>query len=154
MIGLIIITHGSLAQGFIEALEQVVGPVDNIKAICLYPEDNKDSIDHHRLSILESINEMDRGKGVILLTDLFGGTPSNLALSTLGINNVEVIAGVNLPMLVRLSQLQKNTSLLEAVVEGQEAGRKYIQAASILLDNKVTNPVTVEKMTKSQKKRI
>lgn len=144
MIGLVIVTHGQLANAFVEALEHVVGPRENIRAICIYPQDN---IDQRREDILKSAEEIDSGQGVILLTDLFGGTPSNLAISALGVKPVEVIAGINLPMLVRLARLPEGTSLKEAVAQGQEAGRKYIHAASTLLESKMIEPVTTEQMT-------
>jgi PTS system mannose-specific IIA component len=143
MIGFVIITHGQLAKGFIEALEHVVGPRKNIRAICIYP---KDDIDKHRENILETAKEVDSGEGVIFLTDLFGGTPSNLAISALGMESIEVIAGINLPMLIQLARLPEGTSLKEAVVQGQEAGRKYIHAASILLDEKSVEPVTKDRI--------
>lgn len=141
MIGLIIVTHGQLAKAFIEALEHVVGPRNNVRAICIYPEDN---VDQHRENILKTVEEMDNGQGVILLTDLFGGTPSNLAISALGIKPVEVIAGINLPMLVRLARLPEGTSLKEAVIQAQEAGRKYIHAATTLLEASAIEPMTIK----------
>ena len=140
-IGLVIVTHGQLAKAFIEALEHVVGPRENIRAICIYPQDN---VDQHRKDILKTVEEVDRGQGVILLTDLFGGTPSNLAISALGVKPVEVIAGINLPMLIRLARLPEGTSLKDAVAEGQEAGRKYIHAASMLLEGNLVEPVTAD----------
>jgi PTS system mannose-specific IIA component len=140
MIGLVIVTHGQLAKAFVEALEHVVGPRDNIRAIGIYPKDN---IDQRREEILKTVEEVDRGEGVIILTDLFGGTPSNLALSALGIKCIEVIAGINLPMLVQLARLNEGTPFKEAVNQGQEAGRKYIHAASTLLEGNVMEPVTV-----------
>ncbi len=146
MIGLVIVTHGQLAKAFVEALEHVVGPRENIRAICIYPQDN---IDLHRENILKATEEVDRGQGVILLTDLFGGTPSNLAISALGVKSVEVIAGINLPMLVRLARLPEGTSLKDAVIQGQEAGRKYIHAASTLLEGKMMEPVTTEQIAKN-----
>jgi len=146
MIGLVIVTHGQLAQAFVEALEHVVGPRESIRAICINPQDN---VDLHRENILKATEEVDSGEGVILLTDLFGGTPSNLALSALGVKPVEVIAGINLPMLVRLARLPEGTSLKDSVIQGQEAGRKYIHAASTLLEGKMVEPVTTEKITKS-----
>ena len=145
MIGLVIVTHGQLAKAFVEALEHVVGPRENIRAICIYPQDD---IDLHRENILEATEEVDRGQGVILLTDLFGGTPSNLAISALGVKSVEVIAGINLPMLVRLARLPEGTSLKDAVTQGQEAGRKYIHAASTLLEGKMTEPLTTEQIAR------
>ncbi|MBX9805555.1 MAG: PTS sugar transporter subunit IIA [Alphaproteobacteria bacterium] len=146
MIGLVIVTHGQLAKAFVEALEHVVGPRENIRAICIYPQDN---MDKQRENILKTVEEVDSGEGVILLTDLFGGTPSNLAISALGIKPVEVIAGINLPMLVRLARLKEGTPLKEAVAQGQEAGRKYIHAASTLLEGNIIEPVTADHVTHS-----
>jgi PTS system mannose-specific IIA component len=146
MIGLVIVTHGQLACAFVEALEHVVGPRENIRAICINPNDD---IDLHRENILKATEEVDSGQGVILLTDLFGGTPSNLAISALGVKSVDVIAGINLPMLVRLARLPEGTFLKDAVVQGQEAGRKYIHAASTLLEGKIIEPTTTEQISKS-----
>jgi PTS system mannose-specific IIA component len=145
MIGLVIVTHGQLATAFIEALEHVVGARDNIRGVCIYPNDN---IDDHRENILKAVEEVDSGQGVILLTDLFGGTPSNLAISALGVKPVEVIAGINLPMLVRLARLPESTTLKEAVAQGQEAGRKYINVASTLLENANHEPEASELHTR------
>lgn len=152
MIGLIIVTHGQLAKAFVEALEAVVGPVDNIRSICIFPEDD---IEQHRHAILKAVEDVDQGHGVILLTDLFGGTPSNLAISALGSKSagpksIEVIAGINLPMLVRLARLQKDTPINEAVLQAQEAGRKYIHAASTLLEGSVKEPVTTTHVAQTQ----
>ena len=146
MIGLVIVTHGQLARAFVEALEHVVGPRENIRAICINPTDN---VDLHRENILKSVEEVDSGQGVILLTDLFGGTPSNLAISALGVKPVEVIAGINLPMLVRLARLPEGTCLKDAVAQGQEAGRKYIHAATTLLEGKIMEPVTTKQISKT-----
>lgn len=143
MIGLVIVTHGQLAKSFAEAIEHVVGPRENIRAICIYPTENTDK---YRENILKAVEEVDRGKGVILLTDLFGGTPSNLAISALGLKSIDVIAGINLPMLVRLARLPEETSLKDAVAEGLEAGRKYIHAASTLLEGNVMAPVTADQI--------
>jgi len=146
MIGLVIVTHGQLARGFVEALEHIVGPRENIRAICINPTDD---VDLHRENILKSAEEVDSGEGVILLTDLFGGTPSNLAISALGVKPVEVIAGINLPMLVRLARLPAGTCLKDAVVQGQEAGRKYIHAATTLLEGTIMEPVTTEQISRT-----
>lgn len=146
MIGLVIVTHGQLAKAFIEALDHVVGHKENIRAICIYPKDN---IDEHRENILKAVEEVDSGEGVIILTDLFGGTPSNLAISALGVKPIEVIAGINLPMLVRLARLKEGTSLKDAVSQGQEAGRKYIHAASVLLEGNLVEPVTTDQIAQN-----
>jgi PTS system mannose-specific IIA component len=148
MIGLVIITHGQLAKAFIESLEHVVGTVQNARSICIYPQDDSEL---QRTNILKAIEEVDQGQGVILLTDLFGGIPSNLAISALGIKPVEVIAGINLPMLVRLARLQKGTPLKEAVEQAQEAGRKYIHVASALLEANRQESVTVKQLAKGNR---
>ncbi|HTC17681.1 MAG TPA: PTS sugar transporter subunit IIA [Stellaceae bacterium] len=130
MIGMVLVTHGRLAAEFISALEHVVGPQRNIAAVCIGPEDD---MERRRQDILRSVEEVNAGKGVVLLTDMFGGTPSNLAISIMDKAKVEVIAGVNLPMLIKLASLRQSESLAEAVRGAQEAGRKYINVASQLL---------------------
>ena len=130
MIGLVIVTHGRLAQEFVYAMEHVVGPQAAVEAICIGPEDD---MERRRQDILVACGRVESGKGVILLTDMFGGTPSNLAISVLDKANVEVIAGINLPMLIKLARVRDSDSLQAAVTAAQEAGRKYINVASQLL---------------------
>ncbi|MGE5442109.1 MAG: PTS sugar transporter subunit IIA [Bacteroidota bacterium] len=130
MIGLVIVTHGRLAEELISALEHVVGPQANISAVCIGPDDD---MEQRRASILESVARAEEGNGVVLLTDMFGGTPSNLAISIMDKANVEVIAGVNLPMLIKLASVRQTEALEEAAQSAQEAGRKYINIASRLL---------------------
>lgn len=130
MIGLVIVTHGRLAEEFIAALEHVVGKQANITPICIGPEDD---MELRRAEILDAVTIAEEGNGVILLTDMFGGTPSNLAISIMDQANVEVIAGVNLPMLIKLAGVRLTESLEEAAQSAQEAGRKYINIASRLL---------------------
>jgi mannose PTS system EIIA component len=130
MIGMVLVTHGRLAAEFISALEHVVGPQRNIAAVCIGAEDD---MEKRRQDILRSISEVDTGKGVVLLTDMFGGTPSNLAISVMDKAKIEVIAGVNLPMLIKLASMRQTESLEESVRGAQEAGRKYINVASQLL---------------------
>jgi PTS system mannose-specific IIA component len=130
MIGMVLVTHGRLAAEFIAALEHVVGPQVNVAAVCIGPEDD---MEQRRQEILRSVAEVDTGEGVVLLTDMFGGTPSNLAISVMDRGRVEVIAGVNLPMLIKLASLRQTERLPEAVRGAQEAGRKYINVASQLL---------------------
>ena len=130
MIGMVLVTHGRLAAEFIAALEHVVGPQRNIAAVCIGPEDD---MEKRRQDILRSVEEVGDGDGVVLLTDMFGGTPSNLAISIMDKAKVEVIAGVNLPMLIKLASLRQTESLADAVRGAQEAGRKYINVASQLL---------------------
>ena len=130
MIGLVLVTHSRLAEEMISALEHVVGPQQGVGAVCIGPDDD---IEQRRAQILEKVAAADGGDGVILLTDMFGGTPSNLAISVMGKANVEVIAGVNLPMLIKLASVRKTEKLADAVASAQEAGRKYIHVASQLL---------------------
>ena len=132
MIGVVLVTHSKLAFELISALEHIVGPQEKIAALCIGPEDD---IDQRRKEILKYIHDVDQGDGVVVLTDMFGGTPSNLAISILGKANIEVIAGVNLPMLVRLSSVRKYETLSQAAESAQDAGRKYINIASQILED-------------------
>ena len=131
MIGMVLVTHGRLAEEFIAALEHVVGQQAHIGTVCIGPDDD---IEQRRVQILEQVAEADQGEGVVLLTDMFGGTPSNLAISVLDKSNVEVIAGMNLPMLIKLASTRDSDDLAGAVASAQEAGRKYINVASTLLN--------------------
>ncbi len=130
MIGLVLVTHGRLACEFVTAMEHVVGPQQQIESICIGPEDDMEG---RRNDIAEAITRVDDGSGVIILTDLFGGTPSNLAISLMRSEKVEVIAGVNLPMLIRLEGARKTMDVKAAVGAAREAGRKYISVASEIL---------------------
>ncbi|MHA1567852.1 MAG: PTS sugar transporter subunit IIA [Alphaproteobacteria bacterium] len=130
MIGMVLVTHGRLAIEFIAALEHVVGPQKNVRAVSIGPDDD---MEMRRKEILDGVAKVDDGGGVVLLTDMFGGTPSNLAISVMEKANVEVIAGVNLPMLIKLAGMRDSESLAVAVSAAQEAGRKYINVASALL---------------------
>jgi PTS system mannose-specific IIA component len=127
---MVLVTHGRLAAEFVAALEHVVGPQRNIAAVCIGPDDD---MEKRRQDILRCVAEVDAGNGVVLLTDMFGGTPSNLAISVMDKAKIEVIAGVNLPMLIKLASLRQSESLANAVRGAQEAGRKYINVASQLL---------------------
>ena len=131
MIGLVIVTHGRLAEEFVSALEHIVGPQQNVESVCIGPDDN---MENRRGDILAAVERAECGSGVIVLTDMFGGTPSNLAISILNEANVEVLAGVNLPLLVKLASVRKSSGLEEAVTDAHAAGRKYIKRASELLD--------------------
>jgi mannose PTS system EIIA component len=130
MIGLVLVTHGKLALEFIHALEHVVGKQNNIEAVCIGPDDK---MDIRREDIAASIAKVNEGQGVIVLTDMFGGTPSNLAISLLEEGRVEVVAGLNLPMLVKLARVRKDCNLHKAAASAQDAGRKYINIASQVL---------------------
>jgi mannose PTS system EIIA component len=130
MIGLVLVTHGRLAAEFITAMEHVVGPQDAVEGICIGPDDDMEA---RRQDISDAIGRVEQGQGVIILTDLFGGTPSNLAISLMKSENIEVIAGVNLPMLIRLEGARKAMGVHAAVAAAREAGRKYISVASEIL---------------------
>jgi mannose PTS system EIIA component len=129
MIGIVLVTHGNLAREFIAALEHVVGPHPCVVAVCIGSDDD---MEMRRAEILESAKACDTGDGVVVLTDMFGGTPLNLAISIMGQARVEVLAGVNLPVLVKLASV-RNRPIAEAVHMAQEAGRKYITVASRIL---------------------
>ncbi len=133
MIGLVIVTHGGLAQEFLAALEHVHGPQEQVVAISIGPNDDMET---RRVEIVEAVGNVDTGEGAILLTDMFGGTPSNLAISVMEQAKVEVIAGVNLPMLIKLASIRGESKLEEAISEAQDAGRKYISVASKILSDK------------------
>ncbi|MEM0908355.1 MAG: PTS sugar transporter subunit IIA [Pseudomonadota bacterium] len=130
MIGLVLVTHGRLAQELRAALEHVVGPQEAIEGISIQPDDD---IEQRRADIVAAVSRVDRGEGVVILTDMFGGTPSNLAISVMADGKVEVIAGVNLPMLVKLSSARNGMGLADAVAAARDAGIKYISIASHVL---------------------
>jgi mannose PTS system EIIA component len=131
MIGLIIVTHGNLAKEFVAALEHVVGAQQKIATVSIGPYDD---MEERREAILAAVKKVENGDGVIILTDMFGGTPSNLAISVMEAGSVEVIAGVNLPMLVKLARVREEVTLTDALKQAQEAGRKYIHVASLVLN--------------------
>lgn len=130
MIGVVLVAHGNLAKEYISVLEQIVGKQDHIHAVCMGPSDN---MEDRRNEIMEKIKEAETGAGVLVLTDMFGGTPSNLAISLLDKMPIEVVAGFNLPMLIKLMSIRKTGSLKQVVAETQDAGRRYIHVASQLL---------------------
>ena len=130
MIGLVLVTHGRLAAEFRAALEHVVGPQESVETISIGPDDD---MEERRRDIVAAVEQVNDGSGVILLTDMFGGTPSNLAISTMDRKGIEVIAGVNLPMLIRLEGARKSMDVKAAVAAAREAGRKYISVASEIL---------------------
>ena len=130
MIGLVLVTHGRLAEEFVTAMVHVVGPQERVSTISIGPDDD---MEERRADIAAAIAAVDIGRGVIVLTDLFGGTPSNLAISLMERGRVEVIAGMNLPMLIRLGSARKSMKVVEAVAAAREAGRKYISVASEVL---------------------
>ena len=130
MIGLVLVTHGRLAEEFIKVMEHIVGPQKQIAAVCMGPEDD---LEKKRQEIIQKVKEVEAGKGVLILTDMFGGTPSNLAISITEDKKVEALAGINLPMLIKLASVRHSEPLADAVASAQEAGRKYINIASKLL---------------------
>ena len=130
MIGLVLVTHGQLAREFRMALEHVVGPQEQIETIAIGPDDD---MEQRRQDILDAVAAASDGSGVIIATDMFGGTPSNLAISVMQAGSVEVIAGVNLPMLIKLASVRGDNDMERAVADAQESGRKYINVASQLL---------------------
>ena len=130
MIGLVIVTHGNLALEFISAMQHVVGKQEQVEAVCIGPDDD---MEMRRSEILKKAQDVNKGDGTIVLTDMFGGTPSNLAISIMEKAKVEIIAGINLPMLIKLCSLRKDKNIKESVIGAQEAGKKYITVASELL---------------------
>ncbi|MBE6454051.1 MAG: PTS sugar transporter subunit IIA [Alphaproteobacteria bacterium] len=130
MIGLVLVTHGNLANEFISAMQHVVGPQEQVEGVCIGPDDD---MEMRRNEILAKVTNVDSGEGVVLLTDMFGGTPSNLALSMMDRANVEILAGINLPMLIKIASLRKEKDMKETVEGAQDAGKKYINIASQLL---------------------
>ncbi|MDB5649843.1 MAG: system fructose subfamily component [Hyphomicrobiales bacterium] len=133
MIGMVLVTHGHLATEFRAALEHVVGPQKQIETITIGPEDD---MEQRRKDIIAAVQHVDTGAGVVVLTDMFGGTPSNLAISVMDGPKVDVVAGINLPMLIKLASVREESSLEQAVIQAQDAGRKYISVASRILSGK------------------
>jgi PTS system mannose-specific IIA component len=133
MIGLVLVTHGRLAEEFRNAVEHVVGAQEHFETVAIGPDDD---MEQRRRDIIAAVERADTGAGVIVLTDMFGGTPSNLSISVMESGRVEIIAGVNLPMLIKLSGVRKNDDMAQALAEAQAAGRKYINVASQLLTGK------------------
>ncbi|MFO1150126.1 MAG: PTS sugar transporter subunit IIA [Alsobacter sp.] len=133
MIGMVLVTHGRLAIEFRAAMEHVVGPQQQVETITIGPEDD---MDQRRSDIVAAVQRVDTGDGVVILTDMFGGTPSNLAISVMNGGKTEVVAGINLPMLIKLASVRGECDLERAVVQAQDAGRKYINVASRVLAGK------------------
>jgi PTS system mannose-specific IIA component len=130
---MVLVTHGQLATGFRAALEHVVGPQSGLEAIAIGPDDD---MEQRRSDILNAAARVQDGGGVVILTDMFGGTPSNLAISVMEGGKIEVICGMNLPMLIKLATIRGSVDLEEAAVEARDAGRKYIAIASKVLAGK------------------
>ena len=130
MIGVVVVSHGRLADEFVAAAEHVLGPQDQMRAVAIGPNDD---MEERRGDIIDAVRAVDRGTGVIVLTDMFGGTPSNLAISVINQVKIEVIAGVNLPMLIKLAEVRDKLGLADAALAAQDAGRRYIRVASVEL---------------------
>jgi PTS system mannose-specific IIA component len=130
MIGVVVVSHGRLADEFVAAAEHVLGPQEQMRAVAIGPNDD---MEERRGDILDAVRAVDKGEGVVILTDMFGGTPSNLAISVIHQVKVEVIAGVNLPMLIKLGEVRSKVGLPQAALMAQEAGRRYIRVASVEL---------------------
>jgi PTS system mannose-specific IIA component len=130
MIGVVVVSHGRLADEFVAAAEHVLGPQDQMRAVAIGPNDD---MEERRADILDAVRAVERGDGVVILTDMFGGTPSNLAISVINQVKIEVIAGVNLPMLIKLAEVRECMKLPEAALAAQDAGRRYIRVASVEL---------------------
>ncbi|MBB4210957.1 PTS fructose transporter subunit IIA [Rhodothalassium salexigens] len=137
MIGMVLVTHGRLADEFVAATEHVVGPQERMAAICIGSDDD---MEERREDIVAAAKAVDDGDGVIILTDMFGGTPSNLAISLLEKGKLEVIAGINLPMLIKLVSVRADLPMDDAVTQAREAGRKYINVASHVLSGEAGDP--------------
>ncbi len=130
MIGLVLVAHGALAEEFLSAMQYVVGPQKQVASVGIFPNDD---LKQRREEILNKVHEVDQGSGVIVLTDMFGGTPSNLSISLMDTENVEVVAGMNLPMLIKLASLRSHSALKDAALAAEETGKKYINIASKVL---------------------
>ncbi|WP_336055030.1 PTS sugar transporter subunit IIA [Nitratireductor sp. CH_MIT9313-5] len=133
MIGLVLVTHGKLAEEFRHAVEHVVGRQENLETVSIGAEDD---MEQRRRDIVDAVGRADTGSGVIILTDMFGGTPSNLAISVMAPGRVEVVAGMNLPMLIKLASIRAGNDMKQSLEEAQSAGRKYINVASQVLNGK------------------
>jgi len=133
MIGVVLVSHANIAKEMLYVIQHIVGPQQNIIAISIFPEDD---MEKKRQEILESVKKVDSGKGVIVLTDMFGGTPSNLAISVMEKEKIEVVAGVNLPMLIKMMSIRGKKSIKELIKISQESGRKYINVASAFFEDK------------------
>jgi len=130
MIGVVVVSHGRLADEFVAAAEHVLGPQEQMRAVAIGPNDD---MEERRADIIDAVRAVERGSGVVILTDMFGGTPSNLAISVINQVKTEVIAGVNLPMLIKLAEVREKMGLAEAALAAQDAGRRYIRVASVEL---------------------
>jgi PTS system mannose-specific IIA component len=130
MIGLVLVTHGNLAKEFLSAMQHVVGKQEQIDTVCIGPNDD---MEIRRDEIIKKVDAVNSGDGVVLLTDMFGGTPSNLAISIMDRANVEILAGINLPMLIKIASLRKDHNMKQSVEGAQDAGKKYINIASQIL---------------------
>ena len=133
MIGIVLVSHARIAKEMLDVIQHIVGPQENIIAISIFPNDD---MEKKRIEIIDSVKEVDLGKGVIVLTDMFGGTPSNLAISVMESEKIEVVAGVNLPMLIKMMSIRDKKNIKELIKVSQDSGRKYINVASAFFEEK------------------
>ncbi len=133
MIGVVLVSHANIAKEMLDVIQHIVGPQENFVSISIFPNDNMES---KRKEILDSVKQVDSGKGVIVLTDMFGGTPSNLAISVMENEKIEVVAGVNLPMLIKMMSVREKKNIKDLIKISQESGRKYINVASAFFEEK------------------
>ena len=133
MIGVVLVSHANIAKEMVEVIQHIVGPQENLESISIFP---KDDMENKRQEIIESVKKVESGKGVIVLTDMFGGTPSNLAISVMEDEKIEVVAGVNLPMLIKMMSVREKKNIKEIIKTSQESGRKYINVASAFFEEK------------------
>ncbi len=133
MIGIVLVSHANIAKEMLDVIQHIVGPQEKIIAISIFPDDD---VEKKRTDILEAVKKVDAGKGVIVLTDMFGGTPSNLAISVMENEKIEVVAGVNLPMLIKMMSMREKKNIKELIKISQESGRKYINVASAFFEEK------------------
>jgi PTS system mannose-specific IIA component len=131
MIGVVIVSHANIAKEMLEVVQHIVGPQDNIIAISIFP---KDDVEKKRKEIIDAVKKLNQGRGVVVLTDMFGGTPSNLAISVMENEKIEVVAGVNLPMLIKMMSMRSKKNIKELIKISQESGRKYINVASAFFE--------------------
>ena len=132
MLGLLVVTHGEVAKELVASVRKIVGNITNLEAVSI---DWNDVVDEATRRIEEARERVDDGKGVLLLTDMFGGTPTNLALSMLEPGKLEIVTGVNLPMLIKFANLEEGLSLPDAARELADEAREAIHVASHLLQN-------------------
>ena len=130
LVGALVVTHGQLGQELVSAAQAIVGEISYIAAVSIGWNDD---VNESKKKIEQAVSEVDQGKGVIILTDMFGGTPSNLSLPLLKRNELEIVTGVNLPMVIKLANQSGTDSLSELVTKVKKQGQSHISIASELL---------------------